>query len=127
VAQGPELLVLRVLWPLVYLDLAYQVHVFSSDGFKMLFQVMEAVVVRLADVAPVGDGPDAVAVADEQARRSLEGEPSPADLECQSSWTLLGWCNGTGSLARLARCCLCNVLPAHIHRGLTTCTRCRVC
>jgi hypothetical protein len=52
VAQGPELLVLRVLRPLVYLDLAYQVLAFSDDGVELLLQVQEAVVVRLADVAP---------------------------------------------------------------------------
>jgi hypothetical protein len=67
----------------------------------LLVEVAEAAVVRLADVAAVGDGPDAVAVDDQQARVSLEGETSPPDSERQTSWTLVGRCDGcNGSLAR---------------------------
>jgi hypothetical protein len=100
-AQGPELIVLLVLRPLVFLDPAYQLLVVFDDGWDLLVEVAEAAVVRLADVAAVGDGPDAVAVDDQQARVSLEGETSPPDSERQSSWTLVARCDGSnGSLAR---------------------------
>jgi hypothetical protein len=51
--------------PLVYLDPAYQLLVVFYYGLELLVEVAKAVVARLADVAAVCDGPDAVAVDDE--------------------------------------------------------------
>ena len=60
-AQGPELLVLPVLRPLLHPVPAYLL----SDGVEALVDVTEAAAARPADVTPVGDGPDAVGVDDQ--------------------------------------------------------------